>query len=110
MCRSARTPGEIATTAQHTLHKRTRSSATADGPRDALSQSKSRQLLDSCMNNLQNNSTTTSLINAEHYSRLACNKRCSPSHDASTLVSVVNKLDRQQILLKTRLTCRGEIF
>ena len=30
--------------------------------------------------------------------------------DASTVVRVVNKLDRRRILLNTRSTCRGEIL
>jgi len=32
------------------------------------------------------------------------------SHDASTVASVVNKLDRRRVLLTTRATCGGEIF
>ena len=39
-----------------------------------------------------------------------CNKLCASSHDASTVESVVNKLDRRWVLLTTRSTCRGEIF
>jgi len=32
------------------------------------------------------------------------------SHDASSAVGVVNKLDRRRVLLTTRSTCRGKIF
>jgi len=41
------------------LTTRTSSAATADGPRDELAQSKSRQLLHNCKNKLYNESTTS---------------------------------------------------
>ena len=38
--------------------------------------------------------------------RLTCNKLCSSSHDAYTVVdSVVRKIHRRQVLLTTRSTC-----
>jgi len=38
-----------------------------------------------------------------------CSKLCPSSHDASTVLGVVNKLDRRRVLLTTRSTC-GEFF
>ena len=37
-------------------------------------------------------------------------RRVVNSQDASTVVRVVNKIDRRRVLLTTRSTCRGEIF
>ena len=46
----------------------------------------------------------------EKYGRPTCNKLGVSSHDASTVVGVVNKLDYRRVLLTTPLTCSGEIF
>ena len=50
------------------------------------------------------------IIDLESYSRPTCNKLRATSHDASTVLGVINKLDRRRVLLTTRSTCRGEIF
>ena len=47
---------------------------------------------------------------AVNYARPTCSKLRASSHDASTVVGVVNKLDRRRVLLTTRLICRSEIF
>jgi len=44
----------------------------------------------------------------DHYGRRTCNIVCASSHDASTVIAVVNKLDRRRVLLTTRSTCRGD--
>jgi len=41
----------------------------------------------------------------EHHRRPTCNKLGASSHDASTVASAVNKLDRRRVLLTTRSTC-----
>jgi len=66
-------------------------------------QSKSSQLLGThnCMNMLYNKS-----MELKHYGRRTCCKQCASSDDATIIATVVNKLDRQRVLL----TCRGEIF
>jgi len=46
----------------------------------------------------------------EHYGQTTCNKLCASSHAVSSVVCVVNKLDRRRVLLTTRSTCSGEIF
>ena len=73
----------------------TKSSATADWPRDALCQSKSRQL--------PHNKSRTNRSSGVGAVRLI-NRRVANGHDASTVVDVVNKLDRRRILLTTRST------
>ena len=42
--------------------------------------------------------------------RVAVDRRVVNSHDTSTVVGVVNPLDRRRVLLTTRSTCRDEIF
>ena len=39
-----------------------------------------------------------------------CNKLRTSSHNKSTVVSVVNELDRRRVLLTTRSTCRRKIL
>ena len=70
---------------------------TAEGPRDALCQSKSRQLLRSCRNNLNNKSTTDRSMELDHYDGLTRNKLCAFGYDGSTVVGMVNKLDRRRV-------------
>jgi len=79
----------------------TRSSATADGPRDV-------EILSTAafMNELYNKSTTkpsnvVRVIEIEHYRWWTCNKLRASSRDASTVVLVLNNLDRRRVLLTT---------
>jgi len=83
------------TRTQHSVARVTRSSATADGPRDALYQSKSCELLHNCMNNCTTKPQQIEVT--EGYGRLSCNQPCATSHDAYTVVGVIHKLDRRQV-------------
>jgi len=88
----------------------TKSSATADGPSDALCQSKSCQLLTaegtSC--SLTANPQQIEVMEFDHYNRPIYNKLvCASNHGASTIVGVVNKLDRRRVLATARSICRG---
>jgi len=49
------------------------------------------------------------LLSLQNYGRPTCNKPRASSHDASTVVDVVDKLDSRRVSLTTRSTCRGEI-
>jgi len=63
--------------------------------------------LDNCCTTVRTTSATNSQIEVmevEHFGRPTCNKLCASSHDASAVISVVNKLDRRRVLLTTRLT------
>jgi len=90
-----------------------RSCLCCNGPRDAQSQSK---YLVNCCTTVGTSCTTNpqqiEAIGSKHYGGRMCNKLCASGHDVSTVVgpSVVNKLDRRQVLLKTRSTYRGKIF
>ena len=67
---------------------------------------KSCQLLHNCRNELLYKSVT----NRSDEVRVAVGRRVVNSHDGSTIVGVVNKLHRRQVLLTTRSTCRGGIL
>jgi len=85
----------------------TRNFATADGPRDAVSQN-----LVNFRNKLQNKSITNrdnGVRALERFNWPTCSKQ---SRLVDCRIGVVNKLDRRRwvLLLTTRLTCRSEIF
>jgi len=90
-----------------TCFRGTRSSATADGPRDALCQSKSCLR---CCTIVETSSTTNpqqqiEVMELQHYGRRTCSKQpCRVDR------RVFNKLDRRRVLLTTRSTRRGEIL
>jgi len=100
------TPDHMRQTRQNQYE--TRLSATADGPRDALCQSKSCQLLQ-----LQRQEQVVQKIHNKpkwgSYG-VTVDRRVVNSHDASTVAGVVNKLDRRRVLLTTRSNRRGEIL
>jgi len=80
------------------LCRPTRSSATADGPRDALCQSKPCQLLHKCRNKSYNKSTTNRSIlefQLEYYGRPTCSKRVQRRRVDRHSLDAVNKLDRR---------------
>jgi len=72
----------------------TRSSATAEVPRDELCKSKSCQLLHNC--------AWEHVVSLE---QIHSKSIMDLEHDATTVVSVINKLDRRRVLLTTRSTC-----
>jgi len=89
----------------------TRSSATADGPRDAPSvKIFSTAACTSVETSCTTNPEQVEVLELEGYSRPTCSKLCATSSDASTVVGAIHKLDRGQVLLTTRSTCSGEIF
>jgi len=80
----------------------TRRSATSDGPRDAMCQLKSCQLLHNRLGtSCTTNTEQVEVMALEGYSRSMCDKLCASSYDA---------LDRRRVLLTTLSTCRGEYF
>jgi len=92
---------------------KTRSSATADGPRDATCQSKSCQLL----HNSVGTTCTTSpekieVMKLEGYSRPTYIKQVHSATTSSTVVSVIRKLTVDQFVdhTNTPTTCCGEMF
>ena len=89
------------TTISHVSSRR-KSIAIADGLRDALRLSKSCQLLQNC----SANPYQTEVMELDGYSWPTCSKQ--PQHIGRR--SVVNKLDRQQLLLTTRWTGREKIL
>ena len=50
---------------------------------------------------------TTNQQQVEYFGRLTCSKLCASSHDASTVVDVVNKLDRRRGVLLIDLSYRN---
>jgi len=83
----------------------TRSSAAADGPRDALSVKILSTVETICTKNLQQ----IAVMQLEGYSRPTCSKQ---PRLVDCRIGVVNKLyrRRRRFLLITRSTCRGKIF
>ena len=82
-----------------------RSSATADGPRDALCQSRSYQLLHNRRNKLYSESTTN------RSNRVRGLATCSKQPRlVDCRIGVVNMLDRRRVLLTTPSACRGTMF
>jgi len=76
----------------------TRSSATADGPRDALPQSRSCQLLHSVGTSVTTNLQQIEILELAYYGRRTYSKLCTPTsiHDALTVTSVVKNIDRRR--------------
>jgi len=77
----------------------TSSSATADGPRDALCQSKSWQLLHNCRKKCTANPQQIKAMELDGYSWLMCSKQ---PRLVDCRIGVVNKLDRRRVLLTMR--------
>ena len=84
-----------------------------------LPQRESRELavsrhLVNCCTTVETSFTTNlrqiEVMESQHYSRPTWHKLYASSHDASTVVGVVNKLSRRRVLLTTRSNFRGEIF
>ena len=79
--------------------------------RDALCQSKSARLLHNSRNKLYNtNPQQIEVTKSELFGQAMCKQLCRSSHDALTVVSVINKLDRRRVSSTTRWTCRDESF
>ena len=72
----------------------------SDSPRDALS----GNLVNCCTTIGTGRATNPQQIEIKEFRRVV------NSHDASTVVGVVNKLDRRRLLLTTRWTCRCDIL
>jgi len=87
----------------------TRSSATADRPRDALCQSKSCQLQHNCRNKLYSKSTANQ-SNGVRGLQLADVTCSNQPRLVDCRIDLINRLDRRRVVLTTRSTCRGEIF
>jgi len=86
----------------------TRSSATAEVPRDAPCQSKSCQLLH---NSVGTTGTTSpeqiEVMELEGYSQPTCSKLCASNHDALDRRGLIHS---RRVLLSTKSTCRGHMF
>jgi len=76
------------------LQNKTRSSATADRPRDALCQSVSCQLLHSCRHKLYSKSTTNRINGVRGLQLIDCSKQ---PRLVDCRIGVVNKLDRRRV-------------
>jgi len=102
--------GGKAASEQHGSDYKTRSCATADGPRDAMCQSKLCQLLQH--NSVETSCTTNpeqiEVMELEGYSRQMCNKLCACSHDAVDRRKCNSQARPSTNLLITSSTCRSE--
>ena len=66
-------------------------------PRDALCQSKSCQLLQTVGTSCTTNPQQIEVMELEYYGRPTCNKLRASNHNTSTVVGVVNKVERQRV-------------